>query len=316
MRIQFSNVSNTINDYIEVEDASIQNIRIVEIRQLICSKLQKQIADVTLIYKGYKIDDNKRLTEIEFKPENRFLVVVKQPKQPKSFGQPEQNKQEIQKIEPPTILMEEEPESGLGFFSDPSIMRMLFQQGPYKEFFDKHPEIADILNDPKELKEMTKLMRNPELMRQFLRNNDSAMNQIENIPGGHNELIKLTSGLDPLEEMMKPGVSYDPDVTNDKFQMEKPLDEPFNLFEDKQPNPWAGLSNSYGSSPFTQPSVFPSFSRPPQPVSNQLPPRERFAEQLRLLQEMGFENEERDLDALIRSNGDLAGAVDILTNSA
>lgn len=69
-------------------------------------------------------------------------------------------------------------------------------------------------------------------------------------------------------------------------------------------NPFAGLFNPYGM----------QAQQPPQPPDNR-PPEERYAEQLRQLNDMGFYDFERNVQALRRSGGSLQGAIDNLLNN-
>ncbi len=65
---------------------------------------------------------------------------------------------------------------------------------------------------------------------------------------------------------------------------------------------WGGL---FGAPP-------PSTAAPQQP---QAPPEERFREQLQQLQEMGFTDQQANINALIATNGYVQGAIERLLGS-
>ena len=69
-------------------------------------------------------------------------------------------------------------------------------------------------------------------------------------------------------------------------------------------NPFAAIFNPWNMAPQTQ--------NPP----DDRPPEERYEEQLRQLNDMGFYDFERNVQALRRSGGSVQGAVDYLLNGA
>ena len=54
---------------------------------------------------------------------------------------------------------------------------------------------------------------------------------------------------------------------------------------------------------------------PAQPSQSQAPPEERFREQLQQLQEMGFTDQQANVQALLATNGFVQGAIERLLNS-
>jgi len=74
--------------------------------------------------------------------------------------------------------------------------------------------------------------------------------------------------------------------------------------EGGQTNPFAGF-NPFGAGGFGQQQ------QPQQPADNR-PPEERYADQLRQLNDMGFYEFERNVTALRRSGGSVQGAVEHL----
>ncbi|KAK9285221.1 hypothetical protein L1049_024409 [Liquidambar formosana] len=76
--------------------------------------------------------------------------------------------------------------------NNPEIMRNLIMSNPQmREIIDRNPELAHILNDPSTLRQTLEAARNPELMREMMRNTDRAMSNIESSPEGFNMLRRM-----------------------------------------------------------------------------------------------------------------------------
>ncbi|XP_077246838.1 ubiquitin domain-containing protein DSK2b-like isoform X2 [Tasmannia lanceolata] len=76
--------------------------------------------------------------------------------------------------------------------NNPDLMRNLIMGNPQmREIIDRNPELAHILNDPSTLRQTLEAARNPELMREMMRNTDRAMSNIESSPEGFNMLRRM-----------------------------------------------------------------------------------------------------------------------------
>ncbi|KAK6924568.1 Ubiquitin-associated domain [Dillenia turbinata] len=76
--------------------------------------------------------------------------------------------------------------------NNPEIMRNLIMSNPQmREIIDRNPELAHVLNDPSILRQTLEAARNPELMREMMRNTDRAMSNIESSPEGFNMLRRM-----------------------------------------------------------------------------------------------------------------------------
>ncbi|KAF7829040.1 ubiquitin domain-containing protein DSK2a-like isoform X1 [Senna tora] len=76
--------------------------------------------------------------------------------------------------------------------NNPEIMRSLIMSNPQlRELMDRNPELAHILNDPATLRQTLEATRNPEIMREMMRNTDRAMSNIESSPEGFNMLRRM-----------------------------------------------------------------------------------------------------------------------------
>ncbi|TYJ40733.1 hypothetical protein E1A91_A04G161500v1 [Gossypium mustelinum] len=76
--------------------------------------------------------------------------------------------------------------------NNPELMRSLIMSNPQmREIIDRNPELGHILNDPSILRQTLEASRNPELMREMMRNTDRAMSNIEASPEGFNMLRRM-----------------------------------------------------------------------------------------------------------------------------
>lgn len=76
--------------------------------------------------------------------------------------------------------------------NNPDLMRGLIMSNPQmRDIIDRNPELAHILNDPSVLRQTLEAARNPELMREMMRNTDRAMSNIEASPEGFNMLRRM-----------------------------------------------------------------------------------------------------------------------------
>lgn len=76
--------------------------------------------------------------------------------------------------------------------NNPDLMRTLIMSNPQmRDIIDRNPELAHILNDPGILRQTLEAARNPELMREMMRNTDRAMSNIESSPEGFNMLRRM-----------------------------------------------------------------------------------------------------------------------------
>ncbi|XP_020679900.1 ubiquitin domain-containing protein DSK2b isoform X2 [Dendrobium catenatum] len=76
--------------------------------------------------------------------------------------------------------------------NNPDLMRNLIMSNPQiREILDRNPDLAHVLNDPNTLRQTLEAARNPELMREMMRNTDRAMSNIESSPEGFNMLRRM-----------------------------------------------------------------------------------------------------------------------------
>ena len=76
--------------------------------------------------------------------------------------------------------------------NNPEFMRSIIMSNPQmRDLVDRNPELGHVLNDPSILRQTLEAARNPELMREMMRNTDRAMSNIESMPEGFNHLRRM-----------------------------------------------------------------------------------------------------------------------------
>lgn len=87
-----------------------------------------------------------------------------------------------------------------------AMMEMQMQSNPQlRQMMESNPQLRHMMEDPALMRQAMDMMRNPQLRQQALRNQDLAMQNIENIPGGFAALSSQYSQIiQPLEESMIP----------------------------------------------------------------------------------------------------------------
>ncbi|XP_030512911.1 ubiquitin domain-containing protein DSK2b-like isoform X2 [Rhodamnia argentea] len=102
---------------------------------------------------------------------------------------------------------------------NPDLMRSLIVGNPQtREIIDRNPELAHILNDPGILRQTLEVARNPELMREMMRNTDRAMSNIEASPEGFNMLRRMYENVqEPLLNATTMGGNNGNDSSSNPF---------------------------------------------------------------------------------------------------
>ncbi|KZV48716.1 hypothetical protein F511_19256 [Dorcoceras hygrometricum] len=103
--------------------------------------------------------------------------------------------------------------------NNPDVMRSLIMSNPQmREIMDRNPELSHILNDPSILRQTLEAARNPELMREMMRNTDRAMSNIESSPEGFNMLRRMYENVqEPFLNATTMGGNTGTDVASNPF---------------------------------------------------------------------------------------------------
>ena len=133
--------------------------------------------------------------------------------------------------------------------NSPDLIRDLIMNNPQmRELVDRNPDLAHVLNDPSILRQTVEAARNPELMREMMRNTDRAMNNIESSPEGFNMLRRM------YENVQEPFLNATTMAGEG----------------DRNPNPFAALLGNQGSNQARDPAGDASTTAPV-PNTNPLP---------------------------------------------
>ncbi|EEY67806.1 ubiquitin family protein, putative [Phytophthora infestans T30-4] len=102
--------------------------------------------------------------------------------------------------------------------NNPDIMRNLMQSNPaMQQLMEQNPQLNHIMNDPELLRQSMEAMRNPAAMREMMRNQDTALRNIESHPEGFNALRRLYH--DVQEPLMDAAASGTPAPSGPAFTM-------------------------------------------------------------------------------------------------
>ncbi|KAG4993698.1 hypothetical protein GLYMA_11G084700v4 [Glycine max] len=146
--------------------------------------------------------------------------------------------------------------------NNPDIVRNLIMNNPQmQELMDRNPELAHILNDPSTLRQTLEATRNPEIMREMMRNTDRAMSNIESSPEGFNMLRRMYENVQEpfLNATTMAGntgndaaavrnQSTNPSTTNSEATSPVPNTNPL-------PNPWSSTGTGGGGQTNTRRST-------------------------------------------------------------
>ena len=174
---------------------------------------------------------------------------------------------------------------------NPQMMEMIINSNPMlKQMIDANPQLKEIMTNP----ELMKSMFTPENL-QMAQNMSAMMGQ------QHGSTLSGSSEPFPLPgNLSQPSVNPQPSINprpQNPFLMYRPLAPQFNL-----PRPYVSpMVNSYGN------------TFPPQ-VNVNVDYKALYGTQLSQMKEMGFVNEEVNLEALKVTNGNVNAAVERILN--
>ncbi|OWM80497.1 ubiquitin domain-containing protein DSK2b-like isoform X2 [Punica granatum] len=103
--------------------------------------------------------------------------------------------------------------------NNPELLRSLIMSNPQmRELIDRNPELAHVLNDPAVIRQTLEAARNPELMREMMRNTDRAMSNIEATPEGFNMLRRMYENVqEPFLNATTMGTNAGNDTASNPF---------------------------------------------------------------------------------------------------
>jgi len=342
---------------IDMED--LEELSIDEVKQLIeLEWTDLSSDDMVLIFKGKILKDEDVVGELGIKDAATLILTKKKKKKkvelkpapapapaPAPPGHPSLPPQMQEMMNNPFVQQMMD-----NMMQNPDFMEMMLANNPQmQEVMRQNPEIRHALRDPDTMRQAMQMIRDPSAMQQALQNQDRAIANISNMPGGFNALSRMYNQVQaPMEDAMTMG---DPamettisDVDTSAGPNSSAMPNPFaqsttqpqrpaantNLSQN-QPNPFAsfGMQNNAQANPFAmfgnmnqnqqqnpfggmnqnQPNMFNMF-----PTFNSPQPRQsdRFATQMQYLRNQGYTNDVENRQALEETDGNLELAIAIL----
>lgn len=100
--------------------------------------------------------------------------------------------------------------------NNPDLLRNMMESNPqFRTLAEQNPELRHVLDNPEMMRQSMELMRNPEAMQQFMRHQDLALSQIENVPGGFAALSRMYRDVqEPMMDAMIPDSTPSNSSTN------------------------------------------------------------------------------------------------------
>lgn len=133
--------------------------------------------------------------------------------------------------------------------SNPELIRTMMESNPQmRQLLETNPELRHMLDDPELMRRSMEMMRDPNAMRNAMRNNDLAMSQIENIPGGFSALRRMYE--DVQEPMMDAMASGNTDTSTGSSPSSSTTPSGSGAAGTAMPNPWGAptTGNTSGQS--------------------------------------------------------------------
>eukprot|EP00743_Colponemidia_sp_Colp-15_P003386 GILK01003660.1.p1 GENE.GILK01003660.1~~GILK01003660.1.p1 ORF type:complete len:549 (-),score=79.44 GILK01003660.1:212-1858(-) len=154
--------------------------------------------------------------------------------------------------------------------NNPELIRSMIMSNPQmRQLIERNPDLGHVLNDSQLLRHSMDAARNPELMREMMRNTDRAMSNIESHPEGFNMLRRLYQNVqEPLwnattgRDLSAQDSSSSPSSSSSlSLPAQSPTPNAAPL-----PNPWNPSANTVRP-PASVPSVPAAATRGPTPTS-------------------------------------------------
>merc|ERR1719440_2086898 len=121
-------------------------------------------------------------------------------------GPPDMNRMQQQLMQNPEMMQSIMNSPMMQSLMDnPEMIRNMFMSNPQmQQVLESNPQLNHMLNDPALMRQTMEMARNPAAMQQMMRNQDLAMSQLENHPGGFQALRRMYT--DVQEPMMQASI--------------------------------------------------------------------------------------------------------------
>mmetsp|Transcript_341 Transcript_341/g.542 ORF Transcript_341/g.542 Transcript_341/m.542 type:complete len:554 (+) Transcript_341:177-1838(+) len=130
--------------------------------------------------------------------------------------------------------------------SNPDMLMGIMNSNPQmRQLMDSNPQLRHILSDPAIMEQTMQAMRDPSLMQNQMRNQDLAMSQIENHPGGWQALRRMYEEVqEPMMEAMSGGNNGTGQGNSNSSTLNSNVSS-----AGAMPNPWGSATSSSSSTP-------------------------------------------------------------------
>lgn len=131
-----------------------------------------------------------------------------------------------------------------GLLDNPELLQQMIRLNPQmNQIMEQNPEIAHMFNNPALLRQVMEMQRNPSMMQEMMRNQDRAMTNIENMPGGFHALERMFR--DVQEPMMNATARPNQyQSNNEDGNNSSTSDQAGRQNTEALPNPWGGGGNN------------------------------------------------------------------------
>jgi len=135
--------------------------------------------------------------------------------------------------------------------SQPDFLRTMMENNPQmRQVLDSNPELRHALEDPEFMRRSMQMMRDPTAMQNMMRNQDLAMSQIENMPGGYAALRRMYEDVQaPMLDAMSGGGGGNESGSggNDNANEGNGGDGTDGASNRAMPNPWGAPSSTFNN---------------------------------------------------------------------
>lgn len=133
--------------------------------------------------------------------------------------------------------------------SNPDVIRNMMMGNPeMQRVMEQNPQLRAIMDDPEMMRRSMEMMRDPSAMQNMMRNQELAMSQIENLPGGFNALRRMYEDVqEPMMDAMS-GMGSGSSTMNNSSSEGSGSSANAGAGGAAMPNPWGSPSTTTASS--------------------------------------------------------------------
>lgn len=130
--------------------------------------------------------------------------------------------------------------------NNPDFLRTMMESNPQmQQLMESNPELRQMLDDPELMRRSMEMMRDPSSMQNMMRNQDLAMSQIENMPGGFSAMRRMYEEVQaPMMDAMTGGSGNQSSGTSGNSSVRNSANQNSGAAGTAMPNPWATPSQA------------------------------------------------------------------------